>query len=109
MRFPSAGVVEMDPHEAVRNGVFGTIQGGAQAAMAEIASERLLSTRARYQVCDIQLRYLNPLTTGPAVATAELLDRHEARPVLRVPIVDAGAGGRLVSIANVVCRPDTDA
>ena len=50
MRFLDGGAVEMDPHEAVRNGVVGTIQGGAQATMCEVAAERALAERGEYVV-----------------------------------------------------------
>ncbi len=105
MRLRDDGAVEMDAHEAVRNGVAGTIQGGAQATMAEVAAEHALANRGRYVVCDLHLRYLSALKTGPAVAGAEILPGDPVRPVVRVSIVD-GADGRLVSTAVAVCRPD---
>lgn len=106
MRLLDDGIVELDPHEAVRNGFVGTIQGGAQATMAEMAAERALAGRGEYVVYDLQLRYLNSLKVGPAVACPEVLPGDELRPVVRVPITDAGADQRLVSMAVAVCRPD---
>ena len=47
LREPVPGTFEMDAHEAVRNGADGTIQGGAQALMAELAGERALAARRR--------------------------------------------------------------
>ncbi len=37
---PEPGVFEMDNHEIVRNGANGTVQGGAQALLAELTGER---------------------------------------------------------------------
>jgi acyl-coenzyme A thioesterase PaaI-like protein len=106
MRLLDDGTTEMDPHDAVRNGVVGTIQGGAQATMAEVAAERALAGRGPYLVSDLHLRYLSALKVGPAVARAEVLPGDELRPVVRVSITDGGADGRLVSTAIAVCRPD---
>jgi acyl-coenzyme A thioesterase PaaI-like protein len=107
MRLLDDGTVEMDAHEAVRNGVAGTIQGGAQATMAEVAAEHVLGAGGlgRYVVCDLHLRYLSALKTGPAVARTDVLPGDPMRPVVQVSIVDK-ADGRLVSTAVAVCRPD---
>jgi acyl-coenzyme A thioesterase PaaI-like protein len=106
MRMLDDGTTEMDPHIAVRNGVVGTIQGGAQATMVEVAAERALADRGRFLVADLQVRYLSTLKTGPAVARPEVLPGDELRPVVRVSITDGGADDRLVSTAIAVCRPD---
>jgi len=106
MRLLDDGIVEMDPHDAVRNGIVGTIQGGAQATMVEVAAERALAGRGRYLVADLHVRYLSALKVGPAVAHPEVLPGDDLRPVVGVSITDGGAGGRLVSTAIAVCRPD---
>lgn len=104
MRYLDDGVVEMDSHQLVRNGVVGTIQGGAQATMAELAAERALSERGEHAVWDLHLRYLNALRTGPALARPEVLPGEGLNPVVRIAITDEGDGGRLVSSAVAVCR-----
>lgn len=108
MRHLPGGVIEMDPHEAVRNGAVGTIQGGAQATMAEVAAERALASRGggSYLVADLHLRYLSALKVGPAVAEPLVLPGDEQRPVVQVRITDRGAGGQLVTSALAVCRPE---
>ena len=106
MRFLDGGAVEMDPHEAVRNGIAGTIQGGAQATMCEVAAERALAERGEYVVCDLHLRYLSGLRVGPALASPEILAGDELRPAVRVAITDSGADQRLLTSAVAVCRPD---
>lgn len=107
MRMLADGSIEMDPHEAVRNGAAGTIQGGAQAAMAEVVAERALAGRGPFAVADLHVRYLSALRTGPAVARATVLPGDADRPVVQVSIVDR-ADGRLVSTAVAVCRLDGD-
>lgn len=106
MRLLDDGATEMDSHGAVRNGLVGTIQGGAQATLAEVAAERALADRGPYAVCDLHLRYLSAVKAGPAVARPEVLPGDDLRPVVRIPITDAGAAERLVTTALAVCRPD---
>jgi acyl-coenzyme A thioesterase PaaI-like protein len=107
MRVLQDGVIEMDAHDAVRNGMAGTIQGGAQATMAEVAAETALAARGVHAVRDLSVRYLNALKQGPAVARAEVLLGDDENPVVRVLITDEGAGGRIVSMAVAVCRAAT--
>jgi acyl-coenzyme A thioesterase PaaI-like protein len=102
LRFPDEDTVVIDAHLGVRNGLAGTIQGGAQATVAEVAAERALAHRGPHHAVDLDIRYLNPLTIGPMIARAEVLGDE---PVVRVPLVDGGADGRIVSMAIVVCRP----
>ena len=104
LRESAPGVFEMDAHEAVRNGIAGTIQGGAQALMAEIAAERAL---ADHEVVDLEIRYLNRLRTGPAVATGEVLPGGLDGVCVRVPITEAAPDGRIVSLTSLLCRPVT--
>ncbi len=68
LREPTPGVYEMDAHEAVRNGFAGTIQGGAQALLAELAGERALADRGDHDVVDLEIRYVNRVRTGPVRA-----------------------------------------
>jgi len=102
LRESAPGVFEMDAHEAVRNGIAGTIQGGAQALMAEIAAERAL---ADHEVVDLEIRYLNRLRTGPAVASGEVLPGGLDGVCVRVPITERGPDARIVSLASLLCRP----
>jgi acyl-coenzyme A thioesterase PaaI-like protein len=105
MRVLDDGAIEMDAHDAVRNGMAGTIQGGAQATMAEVAADTALAARGDYAVWDLSVRYLNALKEGPAVARADVLPGDDENPVVRVSITDEGTGGRIVSAAVAVCRP----
>lgn len=105
MRVRDDGSTEMDAHEAVRNGVVGTILGGAQATMVEVTAERSLVSRGPHVVTDLHLRYLGTVKEGPAVARPRVLGGDPLRPVVLVSICDEGADDRLVSTAVAVCRP----
>jgi acyl-coenzyme A thioesterase PaaI-like protein len=111
-RFVDDSTVEMDAHPSVCNGPSGTIQGGAQSLLAEIAAERALAAcgDGEYRVVDLDIRFLNRVRTGPVAATAEILstdvgpDFDDGRRV-RVPIVELGHDSRIVSLVLLRCLP----
>jgi acyl-coenzyme A thioesterase PaaI-like protein len=93
VRVVEAGVVELDRTTYVRQ-ITDTIQGGAMALIAEVATESLLGR----PIVDIALRYLSAVREGPARATAAVLDDRHAR----VEIVDtARTDGALATVAVV--------
>jgi len=102
LREPVPGTYEMDNHDAVRNGPAGTIQGGAQALLAELAGERALADE--HQVVDLEIRYLNRVRTGPVLATGEVIPGALDGACVRVPIIEPGADGRIVSLTTLLCR-----
>ena len=67
----------------------GTIQGGAVAAVAEVAAE----TASGAAVVDIDVRFLAAVRVGPARATAEVLGGGR----VRVEVRDRGHGDRLTA------------
>ena len=67
----------------------GTIQGGAVAAVAEVAAE----TASGAAVVDIDVRFLAAVRVGPARATAEVLGGGR----VRVEVRDRGRGDRLTA------------
>jgi acyl-coenzyme A thioesterase PaaI-like protein len=103
-RFPMPGTVEMDAHPAVSNGPGGTIQGGVQSVLAQIAAERALEHRGRFSAVDLHIQFLNRVRTQSVTATAQVLPDAFDQVLVRVPIVEAGADGRIVSLVTVVCR-----
>ena len=107
LREPVPGTFEMDAHEAVRNGPAGTIQGGAQALLAELAGERALADDCdgEYEVVDLEIRYLNRVRTGPVLATGEVIPGVLDGACVRVPTIEPGADGRIVSLSSLLCRP----
>jgi acyl-coenzyme A thioesterase PaaI-like protein len=105
LREPVPGTFEMDLHEVVRNGANGTIQGGAQALMAELAGERALADDGDFEVVDLEIRYLNKVMTGPVLATGEVIPGALDGTCVRVPIIEAVPDGRVVSLTTLLCRP----
>jgi acyl-coenzyme A thioesterase PaaI-like protein len=103
-RFRSPGVVEMDAHPKVSNGPAGTIQGGAQALLGEVAAEHALAPRGHFAAVDLDIRYLNRVRTEAVVATATVLPGELEHVTVRVPITGVGDGGRIVSLVSVACR-----
>ena len=110
LRESAPGVFEMDAHEAVRNGPAGTIQGGAQALMAELAAERALERRldrdaGDHEVVDLEIRYVNRVRRGPVTAVGEVLPGGLDGICVRVPIREPVSDDRIVSLASMHCRP----
>ncbi len=68
----------------------GTIQGGAVAALAEVAAETATGAGVR----DLELRYLAAVRVGPARATAEVLGAGQ----VRVEVRDRGNQDRLTTL-----------
>jgi acyl-coenzyme A thioesterase PaaI-like protein len=98
--------IEVDLAPTFRNGLDGTIQGGAQATIAEIAAEHALEPHGAFAAIDLDIEYLSRAKTGPVAAIADVdrvsSDGREAR--VRVRLVDRGEGSRIVSFVNLVCR-----
>ena len=89
----------------VRNGANGTVQGGAQALMAELAGERALADEGEFEVVDLEIRYLNKVRTGPVLATGEVIPGSLDGTCVRVPLIEPGPDGRIVALATLLCRP----
>jgi acyl-coenzyme A thioesterase PaaI-like protein len=94
-------LVEWAPE--ISNGV--TLQGGAQATVAELAAEWVLAPVGPFVATELDIRYLNPVTAGPVAATAEVLAVHDDRAYVSVRLTDRGDGDRLISYVTTVCRP----
>ncbi len=99
-RFRDECTVEMDAHPWVSNGPGGTIQGGAQSLLAEIAAERATGLA----VVDLDIRFLNRVRSGPVSARAEVSTRAVDDAFVRVAITELGDDQRLVSLVNLICR-----
>ena len=103
-RHPDVYTAEMDAHPWVSNGPGGTIQGGVQALLAEIAAERAVKPR-ELALVDLDIRFLNRVRSGPVAATAEVSPGQLDDTFVRVAITDLGDDGRLVSLVDLICRP----
>jgi acyl-coenzyme A thioesterase PaaI-like protein len=100
------GTFEMDLHEVVRNGANGTIQGGAQALMAELAGERALADLdGDHEIVDLEIRYLNKVMNGPVLATGEVIPGVVDGTYVRVPMIEPAPDGRVVALTTLLGRP----
>jgi acyl-coenzyme A thioesterase PaaI-like protein len=98
------GTLEMDAHEGVRNGPGGTIQGGAQALLGELAAEHALADRGAFSAVDLEIRFLNRVRGDRVVARAEIDDGDLGVVGARVPVVEPGPEPRVVSLVSLICR-----
>jgi acyl-coenzyme A thioesterase PaaI-like protein len=95
------GVVEV---EAELDTPQGTVPGATLALLCERAVNDLAGDVV---VEELDVRFLHKVKVGPVRATATVVgDRGDATTV-RVEVVDAGDGDRLVTYAVAVCRPLT--
>jgi acyl-coenzyme A thioesterase PaaI-like protein len=107
IREPEPGVYEMDNHDVVRNGANGTVQGGAQALLAELTGERALDAidlDHEHHATDLEIRYLNRVRTGPVRATGEVLAGGFDGQWVRVAVHEPAADGRIVSLTTLQFR-----
>jgi acyl-coenzyme A thioesterase PaaI-like protein len=108
LREPEPGVFEMDNHDIVRNGANGTVQGGAQALLAEVAGERALElsddVSGEHEAIDLEIRYLNRVKEGPVVARAEVVPGGFDGLWVRVATTEPPAGNRIVSLTTLQYR-----
>jgi acyl-coenzyme A thioesterase PaaI-like protein len=98
------GRLRVENREAIGNPAVGTIQGGAQATIAEIAAEDALFARTgqRFTVVDLDIRYLDKLRVGPMTATATITPTEGQVAAVTVVCTDEGAEGRLVSHTSLL-------
>jgi acyl-coenzyme A thioesterase PaaI-like protein len=101
-RRAAPGVLEMDAHASVSNGPGGTVQGGAQALLAELAGAHALDALAAgLSAVDLEIRFLNRVRADTVVAAAEVLGGNLDTVAVRVPIHDADADRRIVSLVSL--------
>jgi acyl-coenzyme A thioesterase PaaI-like protein len=101
-----ATTMAVDPAPAIRNGPGGTVQGGIQATIAEIAAEAALGGSDLWRVVDIDVRYLGVMRTGPLLARSEVLVDDGSTALVRVTLHDEGDDDpdRLVAHVTTRCR-----
>lgn len=103
------GRVELPLTDRIANGAQGTIQGGVQALLAEIAADHALvdgigAPERRSTAIDLDIRYLGRLPVGPMAATATVLTADDAGGRVTVRLTDAGNGHSLVSFVSLSMR-----
>jgi acyl-coenzyme A thioesterase PaaI-like protein len=96
------GAVEIDLYPGLSNGPGGTLQGGAQALLAELAAQHVLGDHWA-NVVDLDIRYLNRVRSGPVTARADARTDTD-RAFVRVVLTDAGDDDRLVSVVSLISR-----
>jgi acyl-coenzyme A thioesterase PaaI-like protein len=103
------GVAELAFNPVVGNGFTGTIQGGAQAMFAELATEWALADLGHpagtQPVDDLDIRYLNRLASGTMRAEPELWPTEDGGYAARVALTDAAEPERVVSFVRLRTRP----
>lgn len=96
----AAGVLELDLTPFVANSI-GTIQGGAQALLAEEAAH---SMRPGLVATDIEVRYLSQVKQGPARSYGTVIRDGADHSVLNIRLVDAGADDQLLALMTVTLQ-----
>ena len=99
-----AHTLQLTPTSRLTNGLQATVQGGAQALLAEMAAEHAVGGGRPMTARDLDIRYLDRLRTGPLVATAERSSSSEGVVPVRVRLTDGG-DGHLVSFATLTMHP----
>jgi uncharacterized protein (TIGR00369 family) len=96
-------VMEMPVNEQVTN-TSGGLQGGLIATMADVAAGQLAARETTFghgiATSDLFVRYLRPVTVGPARAVARILRTGGRSVVVQVEIF-RGNDGEIAAIATV--------
>ncbi|MEU5842267.1 PaaI family thioesterase [Rhodococcus sp. NPDC047139] len=99
------GILELDLTPFVAN-MIGTIQGGAQALLAEHAAH---TVRPDLVATDIQAHYLSQVKQGPARSQVTVVRESGDHAVLDVRLVDAGADDQVLALTTITLqRPPSD-
>lgn len=96
--------LELDPNERIGNPVQRTVQGGAQAALAELAAEHALGGGRRHVATNLDIRYLGRLSDGPLVATAVGVPATDGVRAA-VTLTDGGDATKIVSFVQLTLTP----
>jgi acyl-coenzyme A thioesterase PaaI-like protein len=93
--------LELVPNPRIDNGIQLTVQGGAQALLAELAAAHRLGPDEPLVATDLDIRFLDRLYVGPLAARADAVDSHDGVPRAHVTLFDAGKDDRVVSVVTV--------
>lgn len=98
--------LEVVPNPRIDNGIQLTVQGGAQALLAELAAARRLGAGEPLVATDLDIRFLDRLHVGPLAARAVAIAGHDEVPRAHVTLFDGGKDDRVVSVVAVsMTRP----
>jgi acyl-coenzyme A thioesterase PaaI-like protein len=96
----ASGVLELGLTPYVTNSI-GTIFGGAQAALLQLAAEAM---RPGMEASDLQLHYLSQVKVGPARTLGSVSRDAADHSVVTVELRDAGNNNQLLALATVVLQ-----
>ena len=96
----AAGVLELAPTRYVTNSI-GTIFGGAQAALLQLAAEAM---RPGLEATDVQIHYLSQVKVGPARTRGSVSRDAADHSVVTVQMSDAGNDNQLLAHATVLLQ-----
>ncbi|MFD6855962.1 PaaI family thioesterase [Rhodococcus sp. NPDC060090] len=96
----SHGEFELDLTGFVANSI-GTIQGGAQALLAEAAANAM---RPELVATDIQIHYLAQVKKGPARSYGTVVRDAADHSVIKVALVDSGADDKLLTLLTITLQ-----
>jgi uncharacterized protein (TIGR00369 family) len=103
---PEGLTIELDHHPRIHNS-FGSLQGGAAAALVErlamVAAEHRFGTAAR--VTDLHVHYLGQTRTGPFRVDGEVLRADSESVTCEVCVLDAGNDGQLLDLGTATAIP----
>ncbi|MET0284436.1 MAG: acyl-CoA thioesterase domain-containing protein [Polyangiales bacterium] len=94
------GVLELPRTPYVSNAI-GTIFGGAQASLLQLAAEAMRPGRV---ATDIELHYLSQLRVGPARTRGTVLRDAPDHNVISLELTDAGYGDHVLALATVTLQ-----
>jgi acyl-coenzyme A thioesterase PaaI-like protein len=97
-----ACTLEVEPIPQLSNGMAGTVQGGVQAFVAELAAEHVCGPD--FEAVDLDIRYLARMDVGPLRAEAEPVGRTGNLETVHVRLHDAGNADRTVSSVVVLLQ-----
>ena len=97
----AAGVLELARRHFVTNSI-GTIFGGAQATLLQLAAEGM---RPGLSATDMQLHYLAQLKVGPVRTLGCVLRDARDHSVVSVELRDAGHDDQLLALATITLQP----
>lgn len=93
--------LELEPSPRIDNGIQLTVQGGAQALLAEMAAAHRLAPGEPLVATDLDIRFLDRLHVGPLAARATPVVSDDGVLRANVTLFDAGKDDRVVSVVAV--------
>ena len=94
--------VALEINDRVKN-PWGILHGGATAVLVDAAAAHAIGDDAAITT-DVVMHFLRPVRVGPAIARTTVLGARADGHLVRVEVVDAGAGDRVMVVAVATVR-----